>query len=128
MASCLLTCNHTVYYEPEPMPGDTVYCRRCMRYQRTKVAAAEWLMKCAVCHLTRRFGADETSAYGSARRHQRKYHHVVLVKHGYTTVSTIGPEGQGELSLGMERIQWVRQHQGALKAVVDNRIHKGQST
>lgn len=122
MSITLLECKHTVFYEPEPAPDDTVYCRRCGDWRRVKLLAQEWMWKCPACHTSRRFGTDETTARGSARRHQRKYHHVVLVKHGYDTVAVVGPEGQGELSLGGERIRWVREHQGALRALVEKRI------
>lgn len=128
MAMCLLKCNHTVYYDPEPTPGDTVYCRRCGTWSQVKISANEWVWRCAACHTSRRFGTDETSARGSARRHQRKYHHVVILKHGYDTVAVVGPEGQQELSLGAERITWVANHQGALRAAVERAIvQRGQT-
>lgn len=125
---CLLKCNHTAHYDPEPMPGDTVYCRHCMDYTQIKVSGHEWIWRCPVCHTSRRFGMDESGARGSARRHQRKYHHVVLLKHGYDTIAVVGPEGQQELSLGAERIQWVRNHQGPLRAAVEKVIvQRGQT-
>lgn len=129
MAMCLLRCGHTVHYDPVPEPGDTVYCRQCSRYSRVKVASQEWWWKCPACHTSRRFGADEETARGSARRHQRKYHHVLVLRHGYDTVAVIGPEGQQELSIAGERISWVANHQGSLKAAVEKAIvQRGQST
>lgn len=130
MSIALLKCNHTAYYDPEPSPGDVVYCRKCFGYSQVKVGAQEWLWKCNACHTSRRFGTDETTARGAARRHQRKYHHVVLLKHGYETVAVVGPEGQQELSVGAERIQWVATHQGALRALVEKTIvqKSGQSS
>lgn len=126
--SALLQCGHTAYYDPEPAPGDEVYCRRCGKYSRVKVAAQEISWHCPTCHMTHRHGADKDGARHSGRRHQRKYHHVVLLRQGYTTIEVIGPEGQGELSVAGERIQWVKDHQGALRALVDKRIvQNGQS-
>lgn len=126
---CLLRCNHTAHYDPEPEPGDTVYCRRCLGYTQVKLAVQEWLWKCNVCHTARRFGADESGARASGRRHQRKYHHAVLLKHGYDVVCMIGPEGQQELSVAAERIQWSRGHQGALRAAVEKVIvQRGQTS
>lgn len=129
MSASLLLCGHTVYFDPIPEPGDRVYCRRCIRYTVVKVAAEEWGWKCTSCPTGRRFGADEQSARGSARRHQRKYHHVVLVKHGIKTMGTVGPEGQGEMSVAGERITWLANHHGTLRAAVEKRIiQNGQST
>lgn len=125
---CLLRCGHTMHYDPEPMPGDEVYCRRCTKWTDVAVSEQEWLWRCKVCHTTKKFGADRSTALGSARRHQRKYHHVVMLKHGYDTVEVIGPEGQQELSLGGERISWVRDHQSGLRAAVERVIvQRGQS-
>lgn len=124
----LLRCNHTAEYDPTPELGDEVYCRKCGDYSIVKLNTAEWRWRCFACATSRRFGADETEVYRAARRHQRKYHHVVLVMRGYEVKGTVGPEGQGELSVGEDRIQWVRQHQGALRAVVERVIvQRGQS-
>jgi len=125
----LLRCGHTAHYDPEPKPGDEVYCRRCGNYTKVKTAHQEYSWHCPVCHTSRPFGADKDAAYAAARRHQRKYHHVVSVRQGYTQVGVVGPEGEQELSVSAERIQWVRQHQGGLRALVDRQIVQGgQST
>lgn len=119
---CLLKCGHVAYYDPEPSPGDEVYCRRCQDYTRVKTAAQEYSWHCPVCHLSRPYGMDELEARRGGRRHQRKYHHVTVLRKGYSIVEVLGPEGQGELSVAGERIRWVKEHQGALKALVDKRI------
>lgn len=120
--SALLQCGHTAYYDPEPSPGDEVYCRKCRGYTRVRIAEREYSWHCPTCHITRRHGADMDGARHSGRRHQRKCHHVVLLRKGYDTVEIIGPEGQGELSIAGERIEWVKGHQGALRALVDKHI------
>lgn len=124
----LLRCGHSVYYDPPPAKGDTVYCRRCGDWSQTRVVSQEVSWHCPVCHITRPHGTDELEARRAGRRHQRKYHHVVQLRRGYNLIETLGPEGQGELSVAGERIEWVRGHQGALRAAVEARIvHNGQS-
>ena len=120
---CLLRCGHSAYYDnPSPKSGDEVYCRRCQAYTKVKASAQEWAWHCPVCHHTRSHGADEAGARRSGRTHQRKYHHVVVLRKGYETVELLGPENQGELSVAEERIEWVKAHQGPLKALVDKVI------
>lgn len=127
-AICLLRCGHSAYYDPRPKTGDEVYCRRCAAYTRVKAASDEWAWHCPVCHTTRPHGTDEEGCRRSARTHQRKYHHVVVLRKGYDTVELVEPEGQGELSVAGERIEWVKPHQGALRALVDKVIvQRGQS-
>lgn len=118
----LLRCGHTQMFDPQPKSGDTVYCRRCGKYSVVKVAEQEWSWTCPGCHSGRKFGAVESAARRSARTHQRKHHHVVLLKLGYEVKEIVGPEGQEELSFGGEKVTWVAQHQGPLKALVEKRI------
>lgn len=105
-------------FDPQPEAGSEVYCRRCAKYTEVAVSTVEWSWHCPADHSTRKFGADEAGARKSGRTHQRKHHHVVLLRKGYEVVEVLGPEGQGELSFGGERIEWVRAHQGPLKALV----------
>jgi transposase-like protein len=131
MAITSLRCGHTAIYEPRPTVGAEVYCRRCNAYTKVAISVDEWSWHCPACHYSRSFGADEAGTYHSARRHQRKHHHVVLVRKGYDVKDTMGPEGQNELSVAEERIQWVKQtgHQSSLKALVEKTIvQSGRST
>lgn len=123
----LLRCGHTAFYDPAPSIGDEVYCRRCGDYTKVRTAQWEVYWHCAACPLTKPFGTDELEARRSGRRHQRKYHHVVVLKRGYDTIEVLGPTGEAELSVAQERIEWTRTHQGALKALVDKTI-VGSST
>jgi hypothetical protein len=124
----LLRCGHTAYYDPEPKPGDTVYCRRCNGYTKVRTSSQEYSWHCPTCHISRPFGTDELEARRGGRRHQRKYHHVTVLRKGYDTVEVLGPEGQGELSVGQERVEWVRAHQGGLRAIIEKTIvQRGQS-
>jgi hypothetical protein len=127
----LLRCGHSVFFDPPPKVGEEVYCRRCGDYSRVKVSSEEWAWHCPVCKTTRPHGTDEARARRSGRTHQRKYHHVVLLRQGYATKEVLGPEGQGELSVAQERIRWVKEsgHQGALRAMMDTVVvQRGQST
>jgi hypothetical protein len=119
---CLLKCGHTAYYDPQPKIGDEVYCRRCRDYTKVRTSMQEYSWHCPTCHYTRPHGTDELEARRAGRRHQRKHHHVVVLRRGYDTVEILGPIGQGELSIAGERVEWVRRHQGALRALVEKRI------
>ena len=128
---CLLQCGHTAMYEPQPKKGEDVYCRRCNDYTKVKASSQEYAWHCPVCKITRPHGTDKDGARRSGRTHQRKYHHVVVLRRGYDTVEVIGPEGQGELSVVEERVEWVRAtgHQSTLKAMIEKVIvQNGQST
>lgn len=118
----LLLCGHTAFYDPPPTAGEEVYCRRCATYTLVKLASQEYSWQCPTCHIGRKFGSDIGAARNSGRRHQRRYHHVTVLRKGYETVEVIGPEGEGELSVAGERIEWVRDHQGLLRALLDKKI------
>lgn len=126
----LLRCGHKAYYDPPPKNGEDVYCRRCTDYTQVQVTSQEWAWHCPVCKITRPHGTDEDKARRSGRTHQRKFHHVVVLRRGYDTVELIQPENQGELSVAEERIEWVKTagHQKALRALIDRvTVQNGQS-
>lgn len=127
---CLLRCGHSAYYDPAPRIGEEVYCRRCNAYTKVKAGSQEYAWHCPVCKITRPHGTDDIGARRSGRTHQRKYHHVVELRKGYEVVELLGPEGQGELSVAEERIEWVKTsgHQSALRALVNRvTVQNGQS-
>lgn len=96
MSEVILSCFHRAEFEPIPVVGDKLYCRRCGDYQQCLVTIAEWYIKCntKTCHVKARYGTDEHRARRIATRHVLKYpSHVVTVYQDGVPIDDIRSNG-----------------------------------
>jgi hypothetical protein len=79
----LSPCRHSAFFDPAPLHGDEVYCRKCEDWRMVMVTVAEWRIRCRSCHLSHRYGEDETSARRTAIKHVARFAgHTVVIFQG----------------------------------------------
>jgi len=113
-------CRHTALFNPPPIIGDAVWCRRCQSYRSVGRLVDEWTIRCFRCNLSRAYGEDEQGARAAVGRHRLRYTgHVVALSKGPRLVETFGVDERPDY------LQWVDSHplhQGSLRALTDRSV------
>lgn len=115
----VLGCGHKAYFRSAPPEqGAEQYCMRCQDYTFVITDIHDqYRYKCDECVAGRKFGEDKDQASRAGSRHSLKYGHIVSIKKGDTTITTIGV-GAAKLpfqSQVEERRSFTRGHQQGLR-------------
>lgn len=93
VARVQLVCKHIQEYEPRPVLGEVLYCRRCGTWRECESLSVEWHNRCLIggCKYSKYYGEDKTSAVRAAVRHVNKQaSHTVKVRYGNDEPIIIG--------------------------------------
>lgn len=115
-----LECGHTATFNPDPLPGDPLWCYECGNY-RIWDGADRWQVLCRKCGFSR-YAGERRGVEAPALSHAIKYPghvldltcagaHIDKVSNPYPTLP----------------VAWVNEHQRSLRALSDRYLRERET-